>query len=421
MNVFQSPRKKQFINNFLNYSLFQASKYIVPFVTIPYIIYVLGIEKFGIISFAQGVTNYIRVGVDYGWNILGVQYIARASENETEQGQILSTILVQQLLLSFAGFIILFASILLISKYSDNAFVFIAAYGLVPGNMLIAPWYFVGMQKVKFLNQSFLIARLLYVLAIVLFLKTLNSMIWVPIFNSVSLLIAGFINIFIIRFKFGIKYSIPTRRDIVRYFREGWHIFLSYFSTNFYRNSNVIILGFFTNNYFIGIYSLAEKIIKVIQGTFMPLSQTLFPYIAKFSVESIHEAIPAIKKVSFFMGLISLLTVAILMFFAPWIILILVKKNSPDAVYLLRIGSSVIFFGVMNFVLGILFMTNFGMKKQFARSVILTGGVGISLSFILSYFFQAEGAMYSFATSEIFLFILLLAKSMNYLSGAKRA
>lgn len=421
MKFFHSKRKKQFLNNFINYSLFQASKYIVPFITIPYIIYILGVEKFGIISLAQGVANYIRVGVDYGWNILGVQYIARAADNEDEQGRILSIILAQQLLLSCVGFVLLLIGIVLIPKYSENAWVFMAAFGLIPGNMLLVPWYFVGMQKVKFLNQSFLIARLIYVLAIVLFLKMLNGMIWVPLFNSISLLLAGFINIYIIKYKFGIKFYMPRIGDIKRYFREGWHIFISYFSTNFYRNSNVIILGFFTNNYFIGVYSLAEKVIKVIQGTFMPLSQTLFPYIAKFSVESIDEAIPAIKKVSYFMGAISFITVLFLMIFAPWIILLLLKKNSPDAVYLLRIGSSVIFFGVMNFVIGVLFMTNFGMKKQFSNSVIWTGAIGISLSFILSYIFKAEGAMYSFAFSEIFLFILLLVKSWRYLSGAKNA
>ncbi len=421
MSFLLSPGRKKFFDNFFNYTLFQASRYIVPFVTIPYIIHVLGVEKFGIISLAQGVANYIRVGVDYGWNILGVQYIAREADNKKEQGRILSTILFQQLLLSLLGLLLLGIGILLIPKYNMYAFVFFAAYGLVPGNMLMVSWYFVGMQQVKFLNRSFLLARFLYVILILILLKPLNNLFWVPVFNSGSLLLSGFINLFVIYKKFNIPFVVPSIKSIKQYFREGWHIFISYFSTNFYRNSNVIILGFFTSNYLLGIYSLAEKIIKVIQGTFMPLSQTLFPYIAKYTKETVREALPTVYKAGFIMGALALAMVFMLMFGAQWLVDIIVDKESPGAVQLIRIGSWVIFFGVMNYVLGILFMTNFGMKKEFSYAVIATGLSGVILSIILSWQMQARGAMYSFVIAEIFLFFLLFRKSFNFIRRLNHA
>ena len=408
MNFRLSAEKRRFLVNFFNYGLFQASKYIVPLITVPYIIHVLGIEKFGIISLAQGIANYIRVGVDYGWNILGVQYIARASTDRSQQRHIVSTILAQQLLLSAIGFLLLALATLVFPKLQRYWLVFWVAYGLVPGNMLLSSWFYVGIQKVKYLNALFLFSRFLYVALVLLMLKPLGHMIWVPAFNSLSLLVGGCISLWIIRNRFSLAPFQTNLTSIKQYFKEGWPIFISYFSTNFYRNSNIIILSFFANDYALGLYSAAEKIIKVLQGTFMPLSQTIYPYLSKISVQSREQAIHMVKKVTFYMGLLALLAVGVLNFLAPWIYRLITGYTVQEGYRLLQIGSGVIFFGVLNFVVGVMFMTNFGLKHLFARGVVVTGIVGIASCFILSYLWQAPGAMASFTLSEAFLLGLLL-------------
>jgi len=413
MKFLQSDAIKKLINNFFNYTVFQATQYIVPLITIPYIISVLGVEKFGIISLAQGVANYIRVGADYGWNMLGVQYIARNSDDIHEQSKIISTILVKQLGLTLVGFILLIAGIFIFPKVAEYWDVFLASYGLVLGNILIAPWFFVGSQKVKYLNYVFLVSRIMYVLLIVLFLKPVDNLLWVPVANSGSLIIGGLITLFIIKKYMGITFILPSWLEIKRYFKEGWPIFVSYFSTNFYRNSNVIILALFTSDYLLGLFSVAEKIVKVIQGTFMPLSQTLYPHLIKLSKNSKKKAVNAIKKVSFVMGSISIVTIVLMYFFAPWIISIMVGEGIAEGALLVRIGSGVIFFGVLNFIIGIIFMTGFGMKRQFSNAVLATGIFGIISCFLLSYFFQANGAMLSFTLSEAFLFFFITRYSFK--------
>ena len=408
-----TPEKKLFLTNFINYGIFQASKYVVPLITVPFIIHVIGVEKFGIVSLAQGLANYLRVGVDYGWNILGVQYIARSQHHADERDRIVNTILVQQLLLSGIAFLILLALIGIFPKLQTHWGVFIAAFGLVPANMLMVPWFFVGMQKVRYLNRAFLFSRLLYVVLIVLFLKPLEHMIWVPVFNSLSLFIGGAIVLVTLRKRFAVQFFLPRWQQLKQFFREGWPIFLSYFSTNFYRNSQVLILALFVNDYFLGIYSAAEKIIKVIQGTFMPLSQTIYPILARKYVESRNRAFVALKKAIWVLGSLAFVVSIGVIVTAPLLIKVIVGQNNADGVKLLWIGSGVIFFGVLNYILGVLFLTNFGYKVLFSRAVFITGIWGILSCFVLSYFFQAFGAMGSFTLAEIFLFIMLSVFSIQ--------
>ena len=52
---------------------------------------------------------------------------------------------------------------------------------------------------------------------------------------------------------------------------------------------------------------------------------------------------------------------------------LLLNYSSDLGAVLLKIGSFVVLFGMLNFVLGIIYMTNFGMKKQFMLAVFIAG------------------------------------------------
>jgi PST family polysaccharide transporter len=404
------PPKNELRNlavNFFNYGIFQSSTYIVPLITIPYIIRVVGIENYGIISLANGIANYIRVGVDYGWNILGIQYIARAGKDNKKRGEIVSAILSQQMFLVLVGGAVLGLAVLLLPKLQREYLVFFLAYGLVPGNMLILTWFYVGAEQVKDLNYIFLSSKLLYVLLIFFLLKPLNNFVWVVVFNSLSLLAAGMGSLFLLRFKYGIRIRLYGWKKFSHLFKEGWPIFVSYFSTNFYRNSNILILSIFASERIIGIYSVAEKAVKVVQSTFMPLSQTLYPYIAKISKTDEVKAAKYLRYIIWGMAILSGIVSALMFILAPLIIRLLAGTTPALGVLLVRVGSLVVLFGVLNYILGVIYLTNFGFKEKFSHAVVSTGVFGIVSCFILSYFFSATGTMLSFTLSELFLLLLL--------------
>jgi len=82
---FSKKEGKSLINNFTQFGVFQIISYLVPLITIPYLLRYIGVAKFGIISFAMALIYYFQIIVEYGFGITGIQMIAQSKNNSKKQ------------------------------------------------------------------------------------------------------------------------------------------------------------------------------------------------------------------------------------------------------------------------------------------------------------------------------------------------
>ena len=412
--ILTHPERNSLLSNFGNYGIYSLSIYIVPLITIPYIIRVIGLEKFGILSLALAVSNYFRVVADYGWSTLGVQYIAKKQNSVKDHSEIISVILLIQLSLTIVLFLILLIITVSVPSLNKEFTVYVATFGLVPGNLLLTSWFYVGIERVKFLNLVNFSSKILYVFLIFSLLTKQTQYYLVPVFNTISLFIGAVISIILLKFKFRIQFCFPRVQKIILFLEDGWPIFISSLAGSLYRNSNIIILAFFVSESAVGIYAAADKIIRVFQGAFAPITQTLYPYISRIKIESQKRAETAIKTLCYVMSSITGFIVIILFFSADRIMYLLINKCTVTGINLLRIGLPTLIFGILNYIIGIIYMTNFGLKQYYSKAVLITGMVNLFLCTFLSFLMGSKGAMLSFTISEFFLLFVLLIKIQSH-------
>ena len=406
-NFLRGERRKLLIN-FSNYGVFQVINYLIPVITIPYIVRVIGVEKFGILSLAQAVCYYFRIIVEYGFTITGVQLIAQNQDNREKKGEILSAILIIQVIFMLVGLVLILSAPLFITDIHQYFWVYLFSYLAVPANLLLLLWFYIGSEEMRYLNYINLISRITYIILIFGFIRTAEDYIFIPLITDGSLLLAGIFSLFFVLKKFDLRPRWIGWQKIKFYLSDGWPLFISNFATNLYRNSNIIILGILANKEIVGIYSAGEKLVKVFQSIFTPIAQTFFPYISRLKTEKPNNSIRSIKKLLMNMGLLGGFIAIILFIAAKPITLVFLGNQFLPSVIVMRIASSVILFGVLNYILGIIFMSNFDLKKEFSFCVILTGLLSIGICFLLSYYLQYIGAAIAFASSEIILFLLIL-------------
>lgn len=406
--LFKSKNTRKLAFNFANYGVFQTINYLIPLITIPYIVRVIGVKYFGILSFAQAVVYYYSIIVEYGFSITGVQMVAYSKGDPNKRSEIVSAIFTIQFALVIAGLLGLIAAALFLEEIKTYFWVYLYTFLMIPAQTLMAFWFYVGSEEMQFLNIVNIIGRLIFIVAVFLVIRIESDYVFVPLLNSCAMLLSGIVSVGFMLKKFRLTLFLVPWATLKKYLQEGWHLFVSNFAINLYRNANVLILGMVASKEAVGLYSAGEKLVKAIQSIFAPLTQTFFPYVSRLKVTDTAKSQKAIVVLLLVMLVIAIIIAGLVISFARPLTLLFLGPKFLATQTIIRIGALVIVFGVINYILGIMFMTNFGMKAQFTRSVIITGIANFILCFYLSLRWAEIGAAVAFSSAEILLFGLLL-------------
>lgn len=402
-----SEERQRLVSNIGNLFIFQGINYVLPLVTIPYIVRVIGPANFGILSFAQVINNYFVIISDYGFNISATQLIAKNQSDSEKRNEAFSAVLSIKLLLMIACLLILVLATFFFAELGRHRFIYLAYFLMVPGNIFFSNWLFLGMEEMKYLTYPNLVSKLVYTITIFIFLHRPEQFEVVAWLFGASWILGGLVGLGIAIHRYKLRWKWVPLRLVKKYLADGWHLFISTFSVSLYRQSNIFILGLVGSDVVVGYYSAAEKIIKVIQSVFNPVIQAFYPFVSR-KTKNPEKGLAVIKKLITWLALFAILVITVIIITAPPFTSLFLGEKFHPTIRVLQIGSISILFSLLNYAIGIIFMTNYGMKELFTRAVILTGIFNLLSCYLLSLFLQHTGAAIAFSLSETVLFGLLI-------------
>jgi PST family polysaccharide transporter len=286
--------------------------------------------------------------------------------------------------------------------------IFLYYFFSTTATIFLAPWLYTGLEKVKYISILSFTHRLIYVLLIFLLLRKEDDYIFVPILYSGSMLFGAAISVGIMYIKFGFRIGKTIPFEFFKFLKQDKQIYVSNIFANLYRNSNILILSLFASEASVGIYSAGEKIIKAVQGTFNPITQVFYPYISRLTKTSQAKSLRVIKYTAAFIAILAGSVALGIFIYSDLLSFFAFGQGFKETSVIMRLASPVILFGVLNFVIGIIFMTNYGMKRQFSYSVIIVGLLNLAICSVLSYLFDAVGAGVAFLLAEFNLLVIML-------------
>lgn len=375
--------KKVVAQNFLSLLILQGANYILPLLILPYLVRVLGAEKFGLVMFAQSLAIFLTVFVDFGFNISGTREISLARNNKEKIGQIFIAIMIIKLVLIVIAFSFLLIIVNALTRFKLDSQIYLLSFGVVIGQALFPVWFFQGIEKMKVVTVINILAKLIFTLLVFILIKTEVDYYKVPIYNSLGFIVSGLIG-FLLSFKH-IKCKLPPFSLIKQLLIDSSSLFVSNFATSLYTASNVFILGLFTNNVLTGVYSSIEKLILAVKNIYVPLYQALYPWLSRLEYK---EKGQIIKKLTIPIFIISTLVTTIILIFANKILLLV--YNDPlisDYNSIFRILSFISIFSGLNMLYNMLYFP--AIKRYKVRmNILIFGGVFnmlMSLIFVQCY------------------------------------
>jgi len=392
--------KKRLLENFFSLSILQGANYILPLITLPYIVRVLGPEKFGLVMFAQAFIQYFNILTDYGFNLSATREISIHRESREKVSEIFSSVMIIKLGLLISSFIIMTAIVFSFEKFKKDWLIYYLTFGIVIGQALFPVWFFQGMERMKYITFLNITAKLIFTISIFAFIHKVTDYLYVPLVNSLGFIVAGILALRIVFKDFNIKFKIPSLSAIRHQLKEGWHIFVSTVAISLYTISNTFILGLFTNNTIVGYYAAAEKLIKAVQGLLNPVSQTIYPHISKLVKESEELGIKFIRKITYLIGSISFLISLGLFIMSGIIVDIVLGKQFTESVNVLKILAFLPFIIALSNIFGVQTMLTFDYKKAFSRILVSASIINIVLALILVPVYKHIGISFAVLISE---------------------
>lgn len=384
-------RNHRVLSNFVALSIVQASNYLVPVIILPYLFRVLGDSRYGLVEFARAVSIYFLTLTDYGFSLSATREVAVHREDADKVSEIFSAVMLLRFLLVVLSLAALGIIIVAAPRLRSDWAVYLLAFGPVIGQWLLPAWLFQGMERMKLVAVTNVVARLLYIVLIFVFVRDPEDYLYVPAFQSVTIIGTGLISLIVAFHAFPIRFYIPPVAALVREFKNGWHIFLSRMATTLYTTSNIVILGLFAGNAAVAYYSAGDKIVRAVQGLQIPLSQAIFPHIAKLASQSKQAALAFTSRVVWLVSVPTFMVSVALFVTAPHIARIALGEKFAPGVPVIRILSFLPFIIGLGTLFGVQIMVNFGLKRAMTRILVAAGLFNIVVALALVVPFQHIG------------------------------
>jgi len=410
--IINTEEKKRLLENYFSLVFLQGANFILPLLTLPYLVRVLGAEKFGLVMFAQSFIVFFNIIVDFGFNLSATREISVHRDNKEKVTEIYSAIMTIKFILFFISFFILFFIISIFDKFSQDSNLYLLTFLMVFGQMLFPVWYFQGMEKMKLVTIVNVISKIIFTVLVFVVIQEKSDYIYVPLINGVGFIFGGILSLIILHMKFNQKFKISSFSSLKYYFLDSSQYFLSRISVTLYTASNAFILGIFTNNTMVGYYSIAEKLYQALQQMYQPIIRTLYPYIAKYN------NIKLFKKIFIISITLNIFGIFLLYFFANNIFEMLFTQNigtqSLDVFYIFLIASAIV---IPSVFLGYPFLGALGFPK-YANLSVVYGSIFHIIGLGILVFFQ-NITIYSVAYMVVATEVLVLATRVYWVRKEK--
>jgi PST family polysaccharide transporter len=406
-NLVGTDEKKRLMSNIFSLGVLQGANYILPLLTLPYLVRVLGVEYFGLLAFATATIGFFVIITDYGFNLSATRQASIHRDDKLKLNEIFSSVMMIKSFFLLLSLLLLCLLLLTVDKFGQHWQVYMITFGVVIGQVLFPVWLFQGLEQMKYITYLNIVAKSFFTVCIFVFVQSQDDYLWVPLLTSLGFVLAGVWSLYLVKAKFDIGFQWQSLETIRFQLTEGWHVFFSSVSISMYTTAVPFILGLFASNAAVGYFSAADKIVQAVKGLFQPVSQAMYPLISQKMTEDKQAGLTFVRKMTWLVGGAMFIMSGLLFVLAEPIVVLVLGAGYQASVVLLKIMAFLPFVIVLSNMLGIQTMLTLGYQKAFSHILLAAALLGIGVGAVLSWLFQAEGAAWSLLIVEILVTLMM--------------
>src|SRR5215211_4274893 len=251
--------RRRLIENTGSLFILQAANYLLPLIILPYLVRVLGPEKFGLLAFAQAFMQFLVVFTDYGFDYTATRQIATQREDSEKVSEIFSTVMLIKLCFMLVSFLLMAGIIFAVPKLRVDWALYFVAFLMVVGTALFPIWIFQGMERMKYITVINVGAKTLAAVTIFVFVHSEADYILAAGIQAGGFVVAGVSGVWIAWRRFEVELTWPrTWSTLWTAIKEGGQVFTSVVAGTVIGQGGVLITGLIAGPTSAGYLSIAQ-------------------------------------------------------------------------------------------------------------------------------------------------------------------
>lgn len=368
------------IKNVSSLGLLQIFNYLLPLLTVPYLLLKLGAEENGYLITSQTIVSYCALIIEYGFVLTASKKVALYKKSE-EIEELFSSVFYSKVFLFLLTLLVLIVVSFTLDNQALIICVLIGSLQIV-GNLFNPIWLFQGTENADVLAKINITTRTIFYLLIFVVVRSSDDLYIAIFLLSIPHLVIGIICFYRAKNFFGVKIVMVSISKILLELKEGFYGFWVTVMNFTYTASGILFLGVFSTQEIVGVYGTIEKLIRAGIQVFTPIIQGLYPRMVKLLEEN---KIKQYKKVMFSCFGVAIVLGVLIIVLSPIISRILLQDLSSNyAITTLRILAFWFSLNSINIIIGVWLFFAKGKMKTYSiiYSIATVFCVALHLIFI---------------------------------------
>lgn len=392
--------KKSLKKNMIMSILLTSSNFIFPLITYSYVARVLSPAGTGKVAFVTSVLSYFSYIAILGIPGYGLREAAKVRDNQEKLSQLVQELLLINFLSTLIAYILLFLAVLMVPRLLYEKDLFIVMGGYIFLSTIGVEWLYQALEEYSYITIRSLIFKCLSVVLTFILIKDEGDYLYygfLHIFTNSASYILNFLHV-----KRYISFKKNGKYNIKRHVRPIITMFSASIIITIYANFDVIMLGFISTEYEVGLYNAALKIKSIVLSLSSAVTAVLIPRISYYLSSENSEKVKQLIEKSLRVSLNLAIPVAMFIFiFAKECLVFLCGTEYIGAVSTLRVLICCIIPLVLTNLFGNQLLIPLGMEKRYSQSVFVGMWINLGLNVILIPIMGAYGAAFGTLITEM--------------------
>jgi len=381
--------------------LLALSQVLFPLITFPYIARVLGPENIGLYNFSESYARYFALVAALGISVYGVREIAKKQANPKGLAFTFVELFFINLIATCFLSVVYIGTILEVDKLAAYPELFYWSFLFFFLQVFVLEWFFTGINQFKFIAVRFFFIRLLFVVALFVFIKKSGDYVLYMKMQVMLNFFLGLINFIYLRKFVDFKLLQFSQLNLKQHLKPLFILFLTIFSISIYLHFDTVLLGMLADNESVGYYSASLKLVKIIIAVLAAITAAMFPTMVKlFEQGAMDEFKKMLQEAYELVISIGIPTAILVCLLAPEIVYLLFGSNFNLAVLPLRITTPLIIIVSLSTIYGFQILSVHAKDKQILLAAIAGMVFSLALSFLIIPIYKQNGAAVTILLTE---------------------